>query len=142
MSAVDCLEVDLRDAKKVTEREIAVALVLELALSELPSFSMMGFYDDDAEFIDAVAERVSTPNNKAFTNKMTKVVRELVNCGVLVSRMGSTHKEYFGEPTKQKDYWLKPGKARLIQRGKTEHTMDSEGETDFLLRHAYPKATQ
>jgi hypothetical protein len=33
-----------RKARQITEREIGIALVLELAESGLPSFSLLGFY--------------------------------------------------------------------------------------------------
>lgn len=127
-----------RKIRSVSEREIALALVLEFAESNAHSFSLMGFYDDDFDFIHDLAERLNVANDNSFKNKLTKVVRTLVNYNVLHSRMSGTHKEYFGEPSKQMDYWLRPGKAELIRRGKTEHTMTPEGEAAFLLRHAYP----
>lgn len=127
-----------RKIRSVSEREIAMALVLEFAESGLINFSLMGFYDDDFDFIQDVAERLNVANDTSFKNKLKKVVRTLVNYNVLHSQMSSTHKEYFGEPAKQMDYWLRPGKAELIRRGKTEHTMSPEDEAAFLLRHAYP----
>lgn len=128
-----------RPARAVSEREIAIALVMEFAENDYGHFSMLGAYDNDAEFIDGVAERLDVKNDKAFTNKMTKVVRVLENYGVLIGRMISTHKEYIGEPTHQKNYWMQPGKVGLIRRGKTEHTFTPLGECEFLLRKAYPK---
>lgn len=127
-----------RKIRSVSEREIALALVLEFAESELINFSLMGFYDDDFDFISDLAERLNVANDTSFKNKLTKVVRTLVNYNVLHSRMSGTHKEYFGEPTKQMDYWLRPGKAELIRRGKTDYTMAPEDEAAFLIRHAYP----
>lgn len=127
-----------RTARQVSEREMALALVLELAESGLPSFALMGFYDDDADFLKDLADRLQVDLTKAFHNKLTKVARCLVNYGILYSQMRGTHKEYFGEPTRQMEYWLRPGKARLLTRGKTEHTMSPEDEASFLLRHAYP----
>lgn len=128
-----------RAIRGISEREIAVALVLELAEGKYHDFSMMGFYDDDADFLREVAARLNVPNNKSFISKMTRVVRHLVNYGVLHSRMMSTHKEYIGEPAKQTNYWLKPGKAELIRHEPGEHWMGALGETEFLLRRAYPK---
>lgn len=127
-----------RPVRQVSERDIACALVLEYAESGATSFALMGFYDDDAEFLGSLADRLGVPNTKAFTNKLTKVVRRLVNYGVLYAQMSGTNKEYFGEPEKQMNYTLKTSKAALIRRGKTEHTMEPEGEVAFLLRHAYP----
>ena len=127
-----------RLARHVSEREMAIALVLELAESGLSRFSLFGFYDDDADFLEDVADRLQAGLTKSFHNKLTKVVRCLVRYGVLHSEMRGTHKEYFGEPSKQMEYWLRPGKARLLTRGKTDCTMSPEDEAAFLLRHAYP----
>lgn len=128
-----------RAARAVSEREIAIALVLEFAEFDYGQFSMLGQYDNDAEFIDGVAERLNTKNDQAFTNKMKKVVRVLENYGVLTGRMMSTNKYYVGELTHQKNYWMQPGKVNLIRRGKTANTMDPQGEAEFLLRKAYPR---
>ncbi|KND62281.1 hypothetical protein BVER_01725 [Candidatus Burkholderia verschuerenii] len=127
-----------RLVRHVSEREMAIALVLEFAESGLSKFSLFGFYDDDAEFMKDVADRLRAGFTKSFHNKLTKVVRCLVRYGVLHSEMRGTHKEYFGEPTKQMEYWLRPGKARLLTRGETDCTMSPEDEAAFLLRHAYP----
>lgn len=132
----------MRDSRRVGEAEIAAALCLVYAEDHINWFSMMGYYDNDADFIAAVAERVGATNSVAFTAKMTRVVRRLVQYGVLVAQMHGTHKEYFGEPSKQMEYQMKAGKASLIQRGKTEHTMTAAGEVRFLLRHAYPQQEQ
>ena len=127
-----------RPVRQITEREMALALVLEFAESGLHRFALRGFYDYDADFLTDLADRLQTDYNQAFHNKLTKVVRCLVQYGVLYSEMRGTHKEYFGEPEKQMEYWLRPGKARLLTKGKTEHTMSPEDEASFLLRHAYP----
>ncbi|MBK6616334.1 MAG: hypothetical protein IPG27_20415 [Ottowia sp.] len=118
---------------------MAIALVLEYAQSEAISFSLLGFYDDDHEFLSGLAERLEVRQDRAYTNKLTKVVRRLVNYGVLYARMSGTSKEYLGEPAKQMNYRLKVGKAELIRKGKTHCTMEPEGEAAFLLRHAYPE---
>ena len=127
-----------RCARMLSEREIAIALVLEYADSGCTSFSLMGFYDDDFEFLHALADRLNVKDDQAFRNKLRRVVRHLVNYGVLSSRMQGTAKEYCDEPAKQMNYKLKPGKAELIRKGKTDHTMAPEDEAAFLLRHAYP----
>uniref|UniRef100_UPI000A6CF457 hypothetical protein n=1 Tax=Pseudomonas aeruginosa TaxID=287 RepID=UPI000A6CF457 len=69
----------LRPIRGVSEREIAIELVMEFAEGKYHDFSMMGFYDDDADFLREVAARLGVQNNKAFTSKMTRVVRRLVN---------------------------------------------------------------
>ena len=131
----------MKTARQVSERDIAIQLVLELAEDTRPmaSFSMLGAYDDDATFISSVAFRCECKDDRAFQNKMRRVVRVLETCGVLIGRVMSTHKEYIGEPTHQKNYWLRPGKAELIRRpAKLGVCMGAQGETEFLLRHAYP----
>lgn len=129
----------LRPIRSVSERDIAMALVLEYAESNMFSFSLLGFYDNDASFISDLAERLRVTDDKAYRNKLRKVVRHLVTYGVLSSRMAGTQKEYIGEPAKQTDYALKPGKAALIRKGKTDHTMEPEDEAAYLLRRAYPE---
>lgn len=128
-----------RPIRAVPERDIALSLVLEFAQSEWGQFSLLGFYDHDADFIKTLAERLHVKNDLAFINKLRRVVRTLARYRVLHSRMSSTHKEYIDEPSKQMNYWLRPGKAELIRKGKTDYTMAPEDETAFLLRHAYPK---
>ncbi|ABO59865.1 hypothetical protein LA345_39985 (plasmid) [Burkholderia vietnamiensis] len=128
-----------RRIRGVSERDIALALVLEYAELEIASFSLMGFYDNDFEFLEGLSTRLSVPNDAAFLNKLRKVVRRLVNYGVLCARMSATAKEYVDEPAKQTNYMMKPGKAALIRRGETAVTMAPQEEAAFLLRHAYPE---
>ena len=125
--------------RRISERDIALSLVMHYAEDNCTSFSLIGFYDDDFDFLQGLAERLHVPNDTAFKNKLARVVRVLVNYGVLYSRMSGTSKEYIDEPAKQMNYWLKPGKADLIRRGKTHCTMAPEDEAAFLLRHAYPE---
>jgi len=127
-----------RSIKQVSESFLAEALILDLVDSRLPRFSLMGFYDDDREFLVGLAERLNIKFDVSFINKLRKVVRRLVSYGVLYSCMSGTAKEYVDEPAKQMNYTLKTGKAELIRRGKTEHTQEPEWEVAFLLRHAYP----
>lgn len=128
-----------RTSRKISEREIAIALVMEYAESQTNQFSLADYaYDDDAEFLEDVATRLNVVNDEAFLNKLRKVTRRLVRYGVMHAEMKSTQKYYVGEPTHQMRYWLRDGKADLIRRGRTAVTMSPEGETAFLLRHAYP----
>lgn len=115
-----------------------MSFVLHLAECGDPSLSLMGFYDDDADFLDSLAKRLDTKDDAAFRNKLRRVARRLVQYGVLYTMMKGTGKEYLGEPAKTQIYWLKPGKAGLLTRGKSEVTMAPEDEAAFLLRHAYP----
>lgn len=128
----------VRTIREISEREIAMALVLELAESGDHKVSLMGFYDDDLDFIMALAARLGVVDNRPFRNKLVRVARELVRVGALDSKMFGTGKEYLGEPSKTQAYWLPPGKAGLLTRGRTEVTMDPEGEAAFLIRRAYP----
>lgn len=129
-----------RTSRQTSEREIAIALVLEYAESETIAFSLADYaYDDDADFVDAVAERLNVKNDQPFMNKLRKVTRRLVRYGVMHAEMKSTQKYYVGEPTHQMRYWLRSGKAALIRRERNPGvTMGAQGETEFLLRHAYP----
>lgn len=129
---------DAKCIRRLSEREIALALVLEYAESNATSFSLMAFYDDDVAFLRGLSERLGVPMNVAFTNKLRRIVCRLVSHGVLYARMMGTGKEYIDEPAKQMNYFLKPGKAELIRRGKTDCTMAPEDEAAFLLRRAYP----
>lgn len=133
------------DAKKVrgiTERTFAIAVLLVLAEDKPHKVSLLGFYDDDADAIDAIAERLGVPSHcKAFRNKLRKVIRHLVRYGVLHAQRTGTHKEYIGEPTQQTDYILENGRAHRMQ-GKNEHYHEPEWEAGFILRHAYPDPAQ
>ncbi|HGE1960172.1 TPA: hypothetical protein ACGKFQ_006912, partial [Pseudomonas aeruginosa] len=94
--------------------------------------------DDDAGFVDDLSKRLRVTEDKTWTNKLTKVVRRLARYGVLDAEMRGTQKYYIGEPTKQMNYSLPPGKVNLLTRGMTDHTGTPEWEAAFLLRRAYP----
>ena len=126
------------NVRRLSERDIATALVLEYAETRAKGFALLGFYDSDIEFLSGLADRLGVPDNKGFRAKLTKIVRHLVRHNVLYTRMRGTQKEYIGEPAKQMTYILRGGKAELIRTGKTEYTMDPDGEAAFLLRNAYP----
>lgn len=131
---------DRKVIRHIPDRDIAIALVLELAESGLHHFALLGFYDDDAEFLDGLAHRLGVEFSNQFVTKVKRVVRKLVQYGVLYGQMRGTHKEYIGEPTKQMEYgFAKPGKAGLLTRGETSCTGTPEWEAGFLLRYAYPR---
>lgn len=127
-----------RTARMCTEREMAIALVLELANTRTNRFSLLGFYDEDLDVIAAVADKLNLADDRPFRNKLRRVCRRLVSYDALYSSRVCTQKEYIGEPEQQLDYVLLPGKARLLTRGRTDVTMEPEGEAAFLLRWAYP----
>ena len=121
------------------ESEIALALVLELAHTQGETFSLMGFYDHDVNFVEGLAERLGVACEKPFLNKLKKVTRILVSHGALCAEMIGTHREYTGQPARQMNYSLPHGKGGLMRRGKTEHTWKPEKEAAWLLRRAYPE---
>ena len=128
-----------RRPRDISEREIAIALVLEFAASGMRTFSLLGFYDDDAYLMSSIAGRLDVADDTPFKNKLVRVVRNLVRHGVLYSQKCSTHKEYLGEPTQQMEYgFVNPGKHRLLTAAKTEYTGGPDWEAEFLLRRAYP----
>lgn len=53
----------VRHSRNVSEREIAITLVLELAESGLHHFALFGFYDDDAEFLGGLAARLGVADD-------------------------------------------------------------------------------
>lgn len=109
-------------------------------MSGAPAFSLYGYYDDDHEFFVDLAKTLDVKADKAFHNKLTKVVRELVHAGIFWGQMQSTQKYYIGEPTHQKNYmWCNLGKRDLIANGERPGiTMTPQGEAEFLLRRVYP----
>lgn len=128
-----------RKARDVSEREMAIALVLQLALEPTERFSPMGFYDDDMEFMKDLALELNLPYDQAFKNKVVKVCRHLVRFGVLYARIAQTAKEYIDEPNRQQNYFLRPGKGHLMrQERRPGITYGPQGEAEWLLRHAYP----
>lgn len=134
------LESAKRSMRSVTERELAIELVLELAQEPTHTFSPMGFYDDDYEFLGSLSERLNAPNDNQFKRKVIKVCRRLVNYGVLFARIKQTAKEYSDEPNRQQNYTLRPGKAHLLmQPARQGVTFGPQGEAEWLLRHAYPE---
>jgi hypothetical protein len=131
-----------RSPRQVCEREIAIACLIEVAQHPPYKFSLLGFYDDDFDFLEALAARLNvpapgTPGGDAFCRKLTKVVRRLVQYGVLFAQMKGTAKEYCGEPAKQMNYYLQPGRAHRMKDGAKGYN-GPDWEASHLLRHAYP----
>lgn len=130
----------MRLIRSISERDIATALVLHYVETKSISFSLMGFYDDDIDFLQELAARLDVAYDGAFIRKLRRVVQRLVRYGVMYSRMRGTAKEYVDEPAKQMNYYLKPGKEHLIdQPYRPGVTLGPMGEIEFLLRHAYPR---
>ena len=131
-----------RKAGEIPEREIAIALLLELARCRgYPNFALLGFYDDDADFLEALAHRLNVSKDKAWRNKLLRVVRRLVQYGVLSAQMRGTQKEYLGEPAKQMEYAMEPGWSLRLAPDLYPHykpMMSADREASFLIRRAYP----
>lgn len=128
-----------RKVRDVSERELAIALVLQLAHEPTERFSPMGSYDDDAEFMFDLAVELNVPDDQAFKNKVVKVCRHLVRFGVLHAKIAQTAKEYIDEPNRQQNYTLRTGKGHLLrQECRPGITYGPQGEAEWLLRHAYP----
>ena len=128
-----------RKVRDVPQRELAIALVLQLAQAPTEKFSPLAFYDDDMEFMADLARALNVPDDSAFKNKVVKVCRRLVQFGVLYARITQTAKEYIDEPNRQQNYRLRPGKGHLLrQERRPGITYGPQGEAEWLLRHAYP----
>lgn len=135
----------IRLIRNITEREIALKLVLLLAQRVQSSyfgfeFSLYAFYDNDIEFVQDLHEDLCVNECNASYAKINRVVRRLVNYGILKASTRSNHKEYLGEPTHQRNYsFANNGKALLLTAGEIPGIRGTpEWEAEFLLRHAYP----
>lgn len=121
-----------RSSHQISEREIAIALVLTLANHHANEFSNLLFRD-------TLTARLNVVDNNPFQDKLVRVTRKLVRNGVLFGRWRHCWKEYAGEPTKLMVYgFYSPGKHRLLTMGKTEHTWEPEVEAAYLIRRVYP----
>lgn len=133
-----------RPAKAIPEREIALAVCLELAEGGTREFSLLGFYDDDAEYLDDLAKRLRVDwragaPQKAWMAKLRRVVQHLVRSGVLYASRRGTNKDYIGEPTQQTNYgFVNPGKYRSLTAPEGKGLWGPQKEAAWLLRHAYP----
>lgn len=127
----------LRTPRQVSEREIAMNLVIALAESGLSSFSLAGYYEDDEDFLHALAQRLNVENGKPLVNKLRKVARRLVNYEVLIAERVANDRWYAGQSGGQMEYRLRPGKATLLTQPQSDCTLGLEGEAAFLIRRAY-----
>lgn len=132
-------------AKRVSDREVAAAILHCLARHEPGSFCCYWFYDYDIEFMNAVAVRVGIgkeANNNSWCERMARVCRRLQNAGILSGRVCSCHAEYIGEPRSLKSYrFSDPSYAWRIAPELYPHYKpmgSAEVEVDFLLERLYP----
>lgn len=129
-----------RKIRQISEREIAMALVLEYVKANRDDFSLSLIADDDLEFIASLAKRLQVEGDLPFKNKLTRVVRRLVNYSVLDTHTFAGQKFYLGIPNRETRYALRPGKADLLRSEFVPGvTLGGEGEAEFLLRRAYPR---
>ena len=125
--------------KRISDYEIAKAAVLVLA--ELGGhIAPAGYYDDDADLVDEIMKRSGLDNTgiQKFTRRLFRVCNKLCHCGVLYGTMQGTHKEYYGEPTKQREFrFLSPGTSwHLNPPDKVKALyMKQEDQVAFELRH-------
>jgi hypothetical protein len=124
------------------DREYAVAILMELAQCDPPTYSLMMFYDDDIDFVCAIQKRLGTPTGKKWMARLTRVTRRLVRYDVLTRKMRGTLKEYVGEPTKQMEYSLDRKYCQRLAPDLYPHYTpmgNAAGELAHILRHAYPE---
>ena len=124
---------------RVSNYDIAKAVVLTMA--ELGgAFAPAGYYDDDADMVETIAELsgIGKVYGKGFRPRLFRVCNQLCHIGVLYGFTSCTHKEYIGEPTRQRDFRItNPSTAwRLFPPDDVKkHYMSQENELAFLLRH-------
>ena len=89
-------------------RKAAAAIMQQLARHRKGNFSFCcSFcYDDDSDFLSAVAEQLGMADVGcyAFTSRLQRVCRHLEQCGILVGELRNCHAEYLGEPRVLKRY--------------------------------------
>ena len=125
---------------RVSDREVAAAILHCLARHEPGSFCCHWHYDYDIDFLNAVAERVGLAkeaNVFSWCRRMARVCRRLQEVGVLSGRVSSCHAEYIGEPRALKSYvFSNPSYACRIAPDLHPHytpLMRPESEVEFLL---------
>jgi hypothetical protein len=126
-----------RNVRNVSEREIAIALLIRMAESEqsgLRGLSLSGLYVCDDYFIDDLAMKIGIENNKAFFNKLKRITRKLVRHNVFLREATITR-----EGTRSKYVFAKPWESRRLYRKETDDASSQEREAKYLLSRAYPE---
>ena len=127
-------------------RKAAAAILQQLALHSQGNFSFCCsfYYDDDSEFLSAVADRLGMVDVgcHAFTSRLQRVCRRLEQCGILAGSLRSCHAEYLGEPRVLKRYeFADHGYAmRLAPNLWPQYTPmgSAKVELEILLERSYP----
>ena len=127
-------------------RKAAAAILQQLARHKEGNFRFCcSFcYDDDSDFLSAVADQLGMTNVSCldFTSRLQRVCRKLEKAGVLSGRLLNCHAEYLGEPRVLKRYeFADHGYAMRLAPDLWPHykpmgTVDVE--LDMLLERAYP----
>jgi hypothetical protein len=126
--------------KRVSDREVAAALLYCLARHKHGSYCCSWVYDYDSEFLESVAKRCGASmgtNALSWIRRIARVSRRLQNANILSGRVSSCHAEYIGEPRVLKSYrFSDPGYAFRIAPEMYSHytpLMTPEHEIEFLL---------
>jgi hypothetical protein len=131
---------------KITDRQIAKAILFCFAESELTVFAPSAFYDDDSELAQDICDMLGLKFDNAIRRRMFRVCNRLCGAGVFYGKMVGTQKYYLGEPAKQRVFgWCNPGHAARIQNPprKYNHIIlgpkdGPEFEMNWLLNKAFP----
>jgi len=127
-------------AKRISDREVAAALLYCLARHEWGSYCVSWCYDYDSEFLEAVAKKCGASmgtNAMSWIRRVSRVSRRLQQVGILSGRVSSCHAEYLGEPRVLKRYeFADPGYAWRLAPDRAPHytpMMKPEHELEFLM---------
>lgn len=126
--------------QRISDREFAKALLIAFANDGINFIVPNAFYDEDAEFQDALATKLGIQDLKWLRTKTFKVCRMLARLGVLSGDMQvNPDRQYLGEPGRWQRYrFSDPAYAFRLAPEKYPHykamgTPDQECE--FLIRH-------
>ncbi len=129
----------------LTDREIAGKVLMALARRG-EGFCLFWFYENDVDFMCDLGKEMGLPGNfpgDSLTNRLKKVVRRLVQVGILYGRTSSCQAEYIGEPRVLRKYdFAEPGYACRLAPEKYPHYKPMgkvETELSIFLDRAYPR---
>ena len=135
----------MRLIRNVSQRELAIALLIELADAGGDGISLLGCFEYHNHTIGEIATRIDVISDDALFRKLRVVARRLVTFGVLSSNMVYSPDVYasaIAGASKTMFYALYPGKRFLLTSDATCGRFGPEGEAGYLLRNAYPPTTQ
>jgi hypothetical protein len=140
----------MRHRIPLSDREIAGKLLMRLARhpagQHRTRFCLSWFYEDDADFLLALAKDLELPDafpGGPYVRRLQRICRHLESWGVLYGRLSTCHAEYLGEPRMLKSYgFAKEEYAwRLAPDLHSHYTPMGLVSTElaFILRRAYPE---